>query len=130
MDGADGAGVAVGALVAGDSDATDGEQNGEGLPDLLVESRGFDFGDDDVVGILEEGDAFGGDFAEDADGEAGAGEGLALEDLFGHLEVAADAADFVFEEVAERLDELELHVGGKAADVVVALDGLRWAFDG
>ena len=68
MDGADGAGVAVGALVAGDSDAADGEQDGEGLPDLLVERGGLDLGDDDVVGFLEEGDAVGGDFAEDADG--------------------------------------------------------------
>jgi hypothetical protein len=59
------------------------------LPDLAVEAGVLDLGDDDVVGFPEEGDAFGGDFAEDADGEAGSGEGLALEDLFGHVEVAA-----------------------------------------
>jgi hypothetical protein len=45
------------------------------LPDLAVEAGVLDLGDDDVVGFPEEGDAFGGDFAEDADGEAGAGKG-------------------------------------------------------
>ena len=78
----------------------------------------------------KKGDAVGGDFAEDADGESGAGEWLALEDVFGHAEVAADFADFVFEEVFERLDELELHALGQASDVVVALDGLRGAAHG
>jgi hypothetical protein len=95
--GADGAGVGVGALVAHDSDGFNGEQDGEALPDFAVEAGAFDFGGADGVGFLEDGDAVGGDFAEDADGEAGAGEGLALKDVFGHMEVAADAADFVLE---------------------------------
>jgi hypothetical protein len=129
VDGADGAGVGVGALVAHDADAHDGKQDGEALPDLVVEAGGLDLGDDDLVGLLKQGDALGGDFAEDADGEAGAGKWLAAENVFGHAEVAADAADFVLEEVAQGLDELELHAQRQAADVVVALDGLAGAAD-
>lgn len=100
------------------------------MPELAVEAGSLDLFDDDGVGFLQDGDTVGGDFSEDADSETGAGEGLALEDLFGHLQVAADTADLVLEEVAQGLNELELHVFGQAADVVVALDGLRGAFDG
>src|SRR5665213_3558136 len=129
FDGADGAGVSVGALVAHNANRLDGKQHGKALPDLAVEPGTLDFVDADGVGFLQNRDALRCDFAEDADREAGAGEGLALEDFFGHLQVAADAADFVLEEVAERLDEFELHVRGQAADVVVALDDVRRPVD-
>ena len=49
----------------------------------------------------------------------GPGERLPLQDFFRHTEVAADLAHFVFEQIFERLDELELHLLGQAADVVV-----------
>ena len=39
----------------------------------------------------------------------------------------AEHADFVLEQLAQRLDELETHPLGKAADVVVALDHVRRA---
>jgi len=127
--GADAGGVGVGALVAHHAHAHDRQQHREALPDFVVEAGGLDFGDYDFVGFLKQGHAFRGDFAEDAHGESRAREGLAAEDLFGHGEVAADAADFVFEEVAQGLDELELHEFGQAADVVMALDGLARAAD-
>ncbi len=60
----------------------------------------------------------------------GPGEGLALQDFFGHAQVAADFADFVFEQFFERLDQLELHLLGQAADVVMRLDDLRRAAHG
>ncbi len=62
------------------------------------------------------------DFAEAADGEAGAGEGVPPDDFFGQAELQAELADFVFEQVAQRLDEVEAEFGGEAADVVVQLD--------
>src|SRR6185436_727522 len=68
----------------------------------------------------------GGDFAEDADGEAGAGEGLAIDDFFGEAELEAELAHFVFEKAYERLDQFELHVLGQAAHVVMALDHRSW----
>ena len=54
--------------------------------------------------------------------EAGPGEGLAPHDLVGQAELGADAADLVLEQAPQRLDQLEVHVVGQAADVVVALD--------
>src|SRR5665213_1591498 len=125
FDRADGAGIGVGALVAHDADRFDGEQHGKALPDLAIQAGALDFGHTNFIRLLQNCDALRRDFAEDADGEPRAGEGLALEDFFVHFEVAADAADFVLEEVAERLDEFELHVRGQAADVVVALDDVR-----
>ena len=50
----------------------------------------------------------------------------------GRPELGADRADLVLEQVAQRLDELEVHVLGQPADVVVALDvgrGLRAGLD-
>ena len=41
----------------------------------------------------------------------------------GNAEGGAELADLVLEELAQRLDELETHALGQAADVVVALDG-------
>jgi len=129
VNGTDGAGVGVGALIAHDADAHDGKKNCEALPDAVVEAGGLDFADDDVVGFLKECDALGGDFSEDANGQAGAGEWLAAEDVFGHGHVAANAADFVLEEVAQGLDQLEFHEFGEAAYVVVAFDCLARTFD-
>ena len=71
------------------------------------------------------GDLVGGDLADDAHAEARARERLAPDDLLGQAELLADPADLVLEQVAERLDELEVHVFGEAADVVVRLDGGR-----
>jgi hypothetical protein len=42
--------------------------------------------------------------------------------MFGHANLATYGAHFIFEEQAQRLAELEVHLFGKAANVVVALD--------
>jgi hypothetical protein len=105
VNGADGAGVGVGALVAHDANAHYWKQDGEALPDAGVESCGFDFADDNVIGFLQEGDALVCDFAKDAYGQTGTGEGLTAEDVFGHAHVAADAADFVLEEITQGLNK-------------------------
>ncbi len=129
LDGADGAGVGVGALVAHDADRFYGEQHGEALPELAIEAGALDLFDADGVRLLENSHAVRGDLAKDADREPRAGEGLALEDLVGHLEVGTDAADLVFEEVAEGFDQFQFHVRGEAADVVVGLDDVARAVD-
>src|SRR4028119_596548 len=55
----------------------------------------------------------------DAEGEAGAGEGVAAADLLRDVQLAAEHADLVLEQLAERLDQLHAHALGQAADVVV-----------
>ncbi len=112
----------VGAAIAHDADGADGEDGGEGLGGGAVEIFGDDFFEEDFVGLAEDGEFFGGDFADAADGEAGAGEGVAPDDVFGEAEEEAEFADFVFEEVAEGFDEVEAEFSGEAADVVVELD--------
>ena len=67
---------------------------------------------------------------EHADGEAGSGEGLAVHDLVGYAEHLAELSGFVFEELAQGLDQREAHALRKAADVVVALDRRRRALEG
>ena len=52
----------------------------------------------------------------------GPGERLPPDHPLRHAELLADAAHLVLEQQPQRLDELHLHVVGKAADVVVRLD--------
>lgn len=89
---------------------------------MVVEAPVAEGVDVDGVGLLKDLYLLAGDVAEDAHGEAGAGEGMAADECVGHAELAAYAAHLVLEEPAEGLAEPELHVGGQAAHVVVALD--------
>ena len=57
----------------------------------------------------------------------GPGERLAPHDLLGQAQLLADLAHLVLEQRPQRLDELEVHVLGQAADVVVRLDRGRLA---
>src|SRR3984957_10071458 len=123
--GADGAGVSVGPHIAHDADRHHWQQVGKRLPDFGIEPGFFDFGYDDIVALARQGKAVGRDFSEDAHGEARAGKRLALQDFVRHAEVAADFANFVFKQIFQRLDELEFHFIGQAADIVVRLDDLR-----
>ena len=47
-----------------------------------------------------------GDVAEDAYGQTRTGEGVALDEMFGHAERTADGAHFVLEEQSQRFAEL------------------------
>ena len=57
----------------------------------------------------------------------GPGNGWRQHDLVGQAELAAEPAHLVLEQRAQRLDQLQRHVLGQAADVVVALDHRRRA---
>ncbi|MEY5025724.1 MAG: hypothetical protein RLZZ244_1252 [Verrucomicrobiota bacterium] len=122
FDDAEGDGVLVGTFIPHDADGTDGEEDGEALPDLVVPVAGFHLGHDNGVGFAQDAEALCGDVPEDADGEAGSRERLAVNDFLWESELGSDLADFVLEEFAQGFDELELHVFGKSADVVMALD--------
>ena len=145
--------ILVGALVAHDTDATDGgEEDGTSLPNLVVE-RYLDFAvghsgrnasgqysaglfarefhlifaesaDVDVVGILQDAHFLAGDVAQDADGKARTGEGVTRDEVFGHLQLTAYATHFVLEQPLQGFAELEVHLLGQTAHVVVALDDL------
>src|ERR1700730_7230654 len=94
------AAVCVRALITHYPDTLDGKKHSEGLPDLLVESGGFDFLYDDVIGFLQQGHPLGCDLSGYADCQAECGKRLALENLSRHIQVAADAPDFVLEQIA------------------------------
>ncbi len=118
--------VTVGAAVALDTHGADvGEQDDRALPDLFVEAGRGEFLAGDLVGGTEQLEAVLRDLTDDADTEPRAGERLASDDDLGQPELAADRADLVLEQRAERLDEFERHVLGQAADVVVRLDVRR-----
>ena len=127
--GAQGYGVLVGALVAHYADAADsGEEHGAGLPNLVVERLAVFANvvvhvlDIYVVGVLQYAHFLARYVAEYAYGQAGAGEWVALDEAFGHAELVTYAAHLVLEEPLERLAQLQVHLLGQSAYVVVALD--------
>ena len=60
-----------------------GQQDGERLADLVVKTRFPDLLDVDVVGLLQDLNLIARDRAKDTDGQAGAGEGMALNEVVG-----------------------------------------------
>ncbi len=117
----------VAAAVAGDADALHRQEDGKGLAGALVPAGAAQFLDEDVVGQAQGVGGGLGDLAEDAHAQARPREGVALHHLGGQAKFEADGAHFVLEQLAQRLDQFELHVLGQAADVVVALDDVRLA---
>src|SRR5699024_45239 len=99
-----------------------GQEHDRALPDLPVEAGLRQLGAGDGVSAAADIQTLLGDLPDDADAQAGAGEGLAGRDGLGYAEFAADGPDLVLEQGAQRFDEFELDVIGQTADVVVALD--------
>ena len=83
-----------------------------------------DFFTEDIIGIAHDFEFIFGNFADDSDAEAWAWEWLAPDEGVGHAEFFAEFADFIFKELVQRFDQLELEVFWQAANVVVRLDGL------
>ena len=83
--------------------------------------------DEDRVGAAQQVREFLAHLAEDAHPEAGAGEGMAVHHLARQAEFDAEAAHLVLEQLAQRLDELQVHLLGQATNVVVGLDDVRLA---
>ena len=74
--------------------------------------------------------AFPVDLAQDADGQARPGEGVAPDQAVRQAQFPAHLPDFVFEELPQGLQQLQGHDLRQAADVVVGLDGGRRALEG
>ena len=124
-DRADGACVGVRPHIAHHAHRHHRQQHGERLPDLVVEAGLFNLADYDVIALAQQRQALRRNFSEHPHREARTGERLPLQNLFRHAQVAADLADFVLEQVFQRLDQLELHLRRQAAHVVMRLDDLR-----
>ena len=59
-------------------------------------------------------------FAGNADGEPRSREGMAVDEGRRQAELAAERPHLVLEQLAQRLDQLQLHALGQSADIVVA----------
>ncbi len=121
-----GADAVVGAVVAHYAHGADGQQNGEGLPYLVVQAGAADFIQIHRVGQPQYVTTFLGHFAGDADGEAGSGKRVAADELVVKPQLLAQHAHFVFEQFAQRLDQLHIHPRRQTANIMVALDRHRW----
>ncbi|ENO87654.1 cytosine deaminase [Thauera linaloolentis 47Lol = DSM 12138] len=117
--------VFVGASVAHHAHALHRQEHGEGLAGLVVPVGGAQFVDEDGVGAAQQVSVFLLDFAEDAHAQARPREGVAVHHVVRQAEGHAQFAHFVLEQVAQRLQQLQAQGFGQAADVVVALDGVR-----
>lgn len=102
--------------------------DGEILPHFCPESGFFYLFAEDKVRIAQNGEFLASDLADASHAEAGAGEGLAVDDEIGQTERASDLADFEFVKVADGLHQaLKADVGGQTAHVVMGLDQLVFA---
>ena len=68
-----------------------------------------------------------GHFSEDAHTEPRPRERVPVDHLARQAELETQLAHFVLEELAQRLEELQVHALGQAADVVMRLDDVRLA---
>src|SRR3989441_11708475 len=82
--------------------------------------RGLDLFLDDGGRASDEGDSVRRHFSDHANRESGPGKRLSLGDPY--AERPGDRPDLVLVQVAQRFDELQLHVLREAADIVVGLD--------
>ena len=98
------------------------------MPNFTIEAGATYLLDYYGVGFPQGAKVLAGDLSEKPDRQSRAGKRMFQKYLVGKTQVFADAADFVFEEVAEGFDEGKRHVFGKAADIVMGLDGGRGAF--
>ena len=101
----------------------DRQQHGEGLPDRVVEAGVADLLEIDRIGLAQDRQLLRRDVAGDADGEAGTRERMAADQAVRQAELAAERAHLVLEQLAQRLDQLQVHALRQAADIVVRLDG-------
>ncbi len=126
-DGAQGAGEVIGASVAHDTDGAHRQNCDEGLPDFIIQPVFADLVDVDRISLAQDLEFFAGDLAGAADRKAGAREGVAADEAGGQAQFTAKGAHFVFEQLAQRLDQFQAHFLGQTADVVVAFDRDRGA---
>ncbi len=114
--------MAVGAKVAHDAHAAGIGKHRKALPELPVQAGGPYLVHDYPVAGAEHLQLLPRDLADDTDGQAGAGEGLAVNHLLRKSQSQTHLPHLILKEVAKRLHQGEGHILRKAAHVVVGLD--------
>ena len=111
--------IVIGAEVAHDADRAHVREHGEILVGLYAAAG--DLLAEDGVRLAEYGKLLLGYLAHDAYGEAGAGEGLALDKASGQAKLTAKRANLILEKAAQRFNHaLKAHILRQAADVMMA----------
>ena len=122
-DGAEGDGIIIRSFISHDSNGTHVGQGCEVLADFVGDSGFVDFFAPDRVGVLYHFDFLGGYFADDTDAKSRAREWLTEYEVFRDAELKAGFSYFVFEEVAQRLDDFfEIYVVRQSSDVMMGFD--------
>ena len=98
------------------------QQNHGALPDVLILTCCGQLFTHDSVSGTQGLQVLAINLADNADAQAGAGERLTCHDLLGNAELTTDSANLVLEQGAQRLNQFEGQVVGKATHVVVALN--------
>src|SRR6266700_8437571 len=98
MHGADGTGGCIGSLIAHYAHRHYRQQDSERLPDLRVQTSSSDFVDYDIVSLLKNCNALRRNFTQDSDRQSRPGKRLALNDLFRHAKLTANAPDFILKQ--------------------------------
>ena len=119
--------VFIGAAIAHHANRFDREKDGERLAGLVVPVGGTQFIDEDRVGPAQQVGKLFLHFTEDAYPQARPREGVAIDHLVRQAEGDAQFADFILEQFTQGLKKLEVQGFGQAANVMVALDGVRLA---
>mmetsp|Transcript_5355 Transcript_5355/g.8426 ORF Transcript_5355/g.8426 Transcript_5355/m.8426 type:complete len:450 (-) Transcript_5355:1154-2503(-) len=121
-DGAQRAGIVIGAPVAHHPHGLDRKDRDKGLPNLVVKPMLADLIDIDRIGLAQDVELGARNLAGTADREAGTGEGVSADKAGGQAQFAPQGADLVLEQLAQRLDQLHVHPLGQAAHIVVRFD--------
>src|SRR5262245_51817812 len=100
--------VAIGAAVAHHTDALYGRQHGEGLRDLAVELGTADLLQENRVGEAQCVQPLGRECPNDPNGKSRARERMAPDPILGQSKLTTNLAHLIFEEVAQRLNQLKL----------------------
>ena len=118
-------------MVAHDTHGADTGQNTEELRHLALIAILCHFIPEHPVGLLENFHLLGGDFADDAHAQTGAGEGLPPHQFLGDAQFLAHPAHLVLEQILQWLDGAqELHVLGLLDHIVVGLNLIGLALAG
>ena len=121
--GTEGNGIIIRSFISHDSNRTHVGQCCEVLADFVGDSGFVDFFAPDRVGVLYHFDFLGGYFADDTDAKSRAREWLTEYEVFRDAELKAGFSYFVFEKVAQRLDDFfEIYVVRQSSDVMMGFD--------